>query len=108
MYKEVLSYCSGKSINLSERSKGLLAGINHTEPDKKKIQGTRQEGKRAATVQSLFEIAHICPKKYHGKRRLPRDVTLAHILNKSLIFPFSADKYSILQWLCLACGNRVC
>lgn len=38
MRVETLSYCTVKSINLSERSEGLLAGINHTERQIK-IQG---------------------------------------------------------------------
>lgn len=66
MHEETLRYCTVKSINLSERSQGLLAGINHTETQIK-IQGTGwQGGKKKKLFLLRLSVssncgAHICP-----------------------------------------------
>lgn len=65
MHEETLRYCTVKSINLSERSQGLLAGINHTETQIK-IQGTGWQGERKKLFLLRLSVssncgAHICP-----------------------------------------------
>ena len=41
MYKETLSYCTVKSINLSERAEGPIADINHAERHENKVAAKR-------------------------------------------------------------------
>lgn len=64
---EEMSYCSMKSINLSGRSKGLLAGINHS-ARQIKILGWWQWHRlffspSACALILRFKIAHKCTQK---------------------------------------------
>lgn len=83
MHKETLSYCTVKSINLSQRSEGLLAGINHSERQEKKIQGTGWQWKklpllpRPVSSDWVSEIAHICP--CYSKKTLFRGVSFTGV-----------------------------
>lgn len=104
MNEKTLSYCSVKSINPSKRSRGLLAGINHTE---RQIKNTRQ----TMTVKISYliplslsdwgsEIAHICscypPKNTFRWMSFTEGVAVSHTVNHGVIFPFSVQELWLL------------
>lgn len=97
MHKETLSYCTVKSINLSERSPGLLVGINYTERQIK-IQGTGWQSKSFLLSPCLCLLTEslklptsvpVPPKNTFQGDVFHRDIALAHTVNQGVIFPFS-------------------
>lgn len=113
MRKETLSYCTMKSINLSERSEGLLAGINHTERQIK-IQGIRM------TVKKAFSSPSVCVFWWSLWNCTHLSLLLPEILSQgcsSCSYGKSKCYFSIFcvgalitfsQWLCLLFVANIC
>lgn len=101
MQKDTLSYCTVKSINLSERSKWLLARINHTER-RIKIQGGTVKVKEASSSPSFFLLTEslklltfvpITPKNALQRAVFRGGGSLAHTVNQGVIFDVGAWIY---------------